>query len=197
MHPESGMEYEAIGNWYTFDDVPVFDPTWVAMDQSNAPAPSSSRNPDNDNDITSTSTGAWYRRNGHTVPEGARNKTLFTAACDYAAKGSDIETAHHELMPKAIDSGLGYTEARSTIDSAYSRPRTATRKRNAAADACTQHTFEMTASQEIARRCGNVKPGYWGNLIEYSLPQGWTEPDDRTPITWANKPLLLLVHLPD
>ena len=31
----------------------------------------------------------------------------------------------------------------------------------------------------------------------YSLPQGRTLPKDRTPITWANKPLVLLVHLPD
>ena len=31
----------------------------------------------------------------------------------------------------------------------------------------------------------------------YSLARDRTMPKDRTPITWANKPLLLLVHLPD
>jgi len=136
------------------------------MDQSNAPA-ASSENPDDD--ISCTSTGEWYRKNGHTVPEGSRNKTLFTAACDYAAKEVAVETAHDELMPKAIDSGLDYAASKSTIDSAYSRPRTATQKKNAVSDACPKPTFEMTASQEIARNCGDIKPGYWGNLIQAGM----------------------------
>ena len=47
--------------------------------------------------------------------------------------------------------------------------RTATGKKDKAADARMKPTFEMTASQEIARSCGDVKPGYWGNLIQAGM----------------------------
>lgn len=129
IHPISGELYQAIGEWDTLDDVPVFDPSWVGIKAK--PAQQPYEQVDCNGDISATSTGDWYRRNGHTVPQGARNKTLFTAACDYAAMDVDVAKAHHELLSEAMDSGLEYKEASKTIDSAYSKSRTPTQKNRA------------------------------------------------------------------
>ncbi len=55
------------------------------------------------------------------APEGARNNTLYSAACSLRAIGRDIEDAIAALLPAALRAGLSEAEARRTIESAYRR----------------------------------------------------------------------------
>ncbi len=61
------------------------------------------------------------------APEGERNQRLFNAACDMAGVGMDLGEAGALLMSAAERAGLPASEARNTLDSAFSQPRTASR----------------------------------------------------------------------
>lgn len=58
---------------------------------------------------------------------GERNTRLFHAACDYCAAGHPIEVARSALVPVALRIGLRDPEARATIQSAYSKPRSSSK----------------------------------------------------------------------
>lgn len=54
---------------------------------------------------------------------GSRNNSLFSAACDFAAYGLEIEDAEHFLGNAAEECGLEDDEIGLILDSAYSKPR--------------------------------------------------------------------------
>lgn len=64
-----------------------------------------------------------YLKYGHSIPEGNRNNSLFSAACDLAGNDYPQDSALSTLVPIAEASGLEQREAIATIKSAYSRER--------------------------------------------------------------------------
>ncbi|MEL7434480.1 MAG: bifunctional DNA primase/polymerase, partial [Chloroflexota bacterium] len=68
-----------------------------------------------------------YMRNGGSIPEGSRNKRLFSAACDLCGNNYTQTEAQHILLPIAAMSGLPIAEIQHTIGSAFSQPRTPAR----------------------------------------------------------------------
>ncbi|MCA9914377.1 MAG: bifunctional DNA primase/polymerase, partial [Anaerolineae bacterium] len=71
-----------------------------------------------------------YLQQGHQLPEGSRNNRLFAAACDLAGNGYSEQHSLQMLSPIATGSGLEEREVRTTITSAYSKPRTPSRQHN-------------------------------------------------------------------
>jgi hypothetical protein len=65
-----------------------------------------------------------YLANGHTFPEGTRNDRLYQAAVDMAANGYTYERTYEMLAPIALQSGEIQRKVSSTIQSAFSKPRT-------------------------------------------------------------------------
>jgi hypothetical protein len=57
----------------------------------------------------------------HGAAEGSRNAELFAAAVQYRDAGFTDCEAHGHLMPRAVRDGLSEAEARTTINSAYTR----------------------------------------------------------------------------
>jgi DNA-binding transcriptional regulator YhcF (GntR family) len=70
-----------------------------------------------------------YLREGHLIPEGTRNNRLFAAACDMAGNKYPYWETHQTLISIALKSGLPYDEAIHAIESAYSKHREPSRKR--------------------------------------------------------------------
>lgn len=62
------------------------------------------------------------------APEGQRNNALFAAACDMAGNNYDYYTTSQVLTPIARACGLPNNEIRDTLRSAFSQPRTPTRR---------------------------------------------------------------------
>jgi RecA-family ATPase len=55
----------------------------------------------------------------HGAPEGTRNAELFDAACQFRDAGQSVSDAESRLLARAISDGLGDSEARQTIASAF------------------------------------------------------------------------------
>lgn len=70
-----------------------------------------------------------YLRNGHLLPEGTRNNRLFYAACDMSGNKFGYWETHQTLMPIGLKSGLPYDEIVNALQSAYSKHREPSRKR--------------------------------------------------------------------
>lgn len=66
-----------------------------------------------------------YLANGHNIPEGSREYTLFKMACDYRYNGTPKSQAEIELLPVGIASGLSSQEASHAIDKGYDYPQKA------------------------------------------------------------------------
>lgn len=89
------------------------------------------------------------------APEGQRNNTLFAAACDMAGNHYDYYTTSQILTPIARSCGLPASEIHDTLRSAFSQPRTPTRRDSKAAtlqwqvviDFINQHTWKGRAGQ--------------------------------------------------
>lgn len=64
-----------------------------------------------------------YINQGHTIQEGSRNNSLFSACCDLAGNDYTEEEAHRLLLDNAKLSGLSSAEASRTIHSAFARKR--------------------------------------------------------------------------
>lgn len=107
------------------------------------------------------------------APEGQRNNALFAAACDMVGNNYDYYTTSQVLTPIARSCGLPNNEIRDTLRSAFSQPRTPTRRTTnpkqpqwqAAINFIQQHEWKgrtgqtdravLTACAERARLGGN------------------------------------------
>ena len=64
----------------------------------------------------------YFIANG--APSGRRNHCLFNAACDLVARNYSMDEIRQMLVEPSISSGLQVSEIETTIESAFSRPRT-------------------------------------------------------------------------
>ena len=96
-----------------------------------------------------------YLQNGHLIPEGNRNNSLFNACCDFAGNNIPQHEAEKQLAIVAIRSGLPIHEVEKTIRSAYSQQREPSRKNSTNQDSTTSQNH------------------FWEYAFEFSLHYKW------------------------
>jgi len=100
-----------------------------------------------------------YLQNGASLPEGTRNNRLFEAACDMHGNGYTQQDVYAALVPIAKSSGLNAAEITHAIDSAFSKPRTPSKKP------------KPSSSQSTTQRAQSRN---WEAALVYTQNREWT-----------------------